>query len=117
MYSLVKLTGINIKDMRKKKKMTQEELAEKCSLQTSYLAGVERGERNITLQTLEKIIIGLEEAPANIFNFGSLDIDQKYFDKKDMIAMLLNLVENKNESEIKLILNIASEIFNTYSHK
>ncbi|MFJ3387672.1 MULTISPECIES: helix-turn-helix domain-containing protein [unclassified Lysinibacillus] len=29
--------------------MTQEVLAEKCGLQTSYLAGVERGDRNITI--------------------------------------------------------------------
>ncbi|MDM5248755.1 helix-turn-helix domain-containing protein [Lysinibacillus sp. G4S2] len=37
------------------KKLTREELAEKCGLQTSYLADVERGDRNITLQTFEKI--------------------------------------------------------------
>ncbi|WP_255505205.1 helix-turn-helix domain-containing protein [Lysinibacillus sphaericus] len=29
--------------------MTQEELAEKCGLQTSYLASVERGGRNMTI--------------------------------------------------------------------
>jgi len=45
------------------KKLTQEELAEKCGLQTSYVAGVERGDRNITIQSLEKIIEGLEETP------------------------------------------------------
>lgn len=49
--------------------MTQEELSEKCGLQTSFLAGVERGERNITIQTLERIIDGLNEEPKNLYFF------------------------------------------------
>lgn len=60
MEQLVDIVGINIREIRKQKKLTQEELAEKCDLQTSYLAGVERGDRNITLQTLEKIAKGLD---------------------------------------------------------
>lgn len=56
MDTLVKLVGFNIKQIRKSKNMTQDELSEKCGLQTSYLAGVERGDRNITLQSLERII-------------------------------------------------------------
>lgn len=117
MDSLVKLVGINIREIRKSKKLTQEELAEKCGLQTSYLAGVERGERNITLQTLEKIIDGLEVVPANIFNFDMLNIKERYFDKKELITLLLNLVETKSENEIKLILNITNDIFTTFKDK
>ncbi|RNC96138.1 helix-turn-helix domain-containing protein [Lysinibacillus halotolerans] len=117
MDSLMKLVGINIKNIRRSKKMTQEELAEKCGLQTSYLAGVERGDRNITLQTLEKIIEGLEEVPARIFNFEALNLDEKYLQKKDLSMLLFNLLENKNEDEIRLILKLANEIFNTFKKK
>lgn len=81
MDSLVKLVGSNIKELQKIKKLTQEELAEKCGLQTSYLAGVERGDRNI-IQTLEKITEGLKETPSNIFKFDTLNFDNKYFEKK-----------------------------------
>jgi len=114
MDSLVKLVGSNIKDIRKLKKLTQEELAEKCGLQTSYLAGVERGDRNITLQTLEKITTGLEEVPSTIFNFESIKMDNKFFEKKDLIMLLLNLIEGRSEAEIRLILKIATEVFSTY---
>lgn len=117
MDSLVKLVGINIKEIRKSKKLTQEELAENCGLQTSYLAGVERGDRNITLQTLEKIIGGLDEVPANIFKFNGLNIDQQYFEKKELIMMLLNLIDSKSEAEIRLIIKVATEIFNTYKDR
>ncbi|MBI6865909.1 helix-turn-helix domain-containing protein [Lysinibacillus fusiformis] len=114
MDGLVKLVGSNIKEIRKLKKLTQEELAEKCGLQTSYLAGVERGDRNITIQTLEKITVGLEEAPRIIFNFDTLNFDNKYFEKKELIMILQNLIADRSEAEIRLVLNIANEIFNAY---
>lgn len=117
MDTLVKLVGNNIKVIRKSKNMTQEELAEKCGLQTSYLAGVERGERNITLQTLEKILMGLEEVPKNIFNFEGLNLNQEDFKKKELSVLLQNLIQDKKENEIRLILNIAKEVFNTYKGK
>jgi len=112
--SLVKLVGSNIKEIRKMKKLTQEELAEKCGLQTSYLAGVERGDRNITIQTLEKITEGLEETPSSIFKFDTINFDNKYFEKKELIMILQNLIEDRSEVEVRLILNIANEIFNTF---
>ena len=114
MDNLVKLVGSNIKEIRKLKKLTQEELAEKCGLQTSYLAGVERGDRNITIQTLEKITKGLEETPISIFKFDTLSFDNKYFEKKELIMILQNLLLDKSETEVRLVLNIANEIFNTY---
>ncbi|WDU77711.1 helix-turn-helix domain-containing protein [Lysinibacillus sp. G01H] len=114
MESLVKLVGSNIKEIRKMKKLTQEELAEKCGLQTSYLAGVERGDRNITIQTLEKITEGLKETPSSIFKFDSINFDNKYFEKKELIMILQNLIEDKSEAEVRLILNIANEVFSTY---
>ncbi|WP_155591265.1 MULTISPECIES: helix-turn-helix domain-containing protein [Lysinibacillus] len=114
MESLVKLVGSNIKEIRKMKKLTQEELAEKCGLQTSYLAGVERGDRNITIQTLEKITEGLEETPSSIFKFDTINFDNKYFEKKELIMILQNLIEDRSEVEVRLILNIANEIFNTF---
>ncbi|MCM3388172.1 helix-turn-helix domain-containing protein [Ureibacillus chungkukjangi] len=117
MDNLVKLVGLNIKEIRKIKKMTQEELAEKSGLQTSYLAGVERGDRNITLQTLEKIVLGLEVSPSYIFNFERLDTNERHFEKEELSLLLFNLIENKNEGEIRLLLNIGKEIFSTYGHK
>lgn len=114
MDGLVKLVGTNIKEIRKLKKLTQEELAEKCGLQTSYLAGVERGDRNITIQTLEKITEGLEEAPSSIFKFDTLNFDNKYFEQKELVMILQNLIEDRSEAEVRLVLNIANEIFNTY---
>lgn len=48
--------GRRIKIYRKKIRMSQENLAEECELDRSYLGSVERGERNVTILTLERII-------------------------------------------------------------
>ncbi len=43
----------NIRDYRRSKKLSQEQLADKCGLHRTYVGSVERGERNVTLSTLE----------------------------------------------------------------
>lgn len=44
-------------DARKQAGLTQKELAEKLHTRQSYIADVERGRRNITLDTLERFAI------------------------------------------------------------
>jgi transcriptional regulator with XRE-family HTH domain len=43
----------NIRDYRRSKNLSQEQLADKCGLHRTYVGSVERGERNVTLSTLE----------------------------------------------------------------
>ena len=43
----------NLLAFRNAKKISQEELAEICGLHRTYVGSVERGERNVTLSTLE----------------------------------------------------------------
>lgn len=47
--------GNNIKKIRKKENLSQEELAFKAGLHRTYIGSVERGERNITILNLIKI--------------------------------------------------------------
>jgi transcriptional regulator with XRE-family HTH domain len=44
-----------IKELRREKAWSQEELAERASIQRSYLADLERGSRNPSVRTLVKI--------------------------------------------------------------
>ncbi|WP_152679707.1 helix-turn-helix domain-containing protein, partial [Paenibacillus sp. IHB B 3415] len=52
--NLPESVGSRIRELRKAKGWTQEQLAEAASLHYSYIGGVERGDRNISLETLEK---------------------------------------------------------------
>lgn len=50
---LKQVLAINIRSYRHKENLSQEELAAMCNLHRTYVGSVERGERNVTLSTLE----------------------------------------------------------------
>ncbi|MBP5496755.1 MAG: helix-turn-helix transcriptional regulator [Bacteroidales bacterium] len=51
--------GIKVAELRKKQGLSQEELADKCGLHRTYIGFIERGEKSPTLNTVEKILNGL----------------------------------------------------------
>jgi len=57
---LINRVAYTVKQLRKAKGLSQEELAERASLDRTYISGVERGVRNITLESLELIIFALD---------------------------------------------------------
>lgn len=59
MSLLLKKVGENIKKYREIKSITQEELSVMCKLHRNYIGSVEKGSRNISLLSLEKIALGL----------------------------------------------------------
>lgn len=52
--------GERIRDLRKQHGWSQEELADAAGLDRSYVGGIERGERNITLSTLAELCFALD---------------------------------------------------------
>jgi len=56
----LKKVGRNIREARKAKGMSQESLALSSGLDRSYVGGIERGERNISILNLKKITDSLE---------------------------------------------------------
>lgn len=63
---LQRTVGKNIRKFRKQLGLSQEELAEMCSLHRTYIGGVERGERNVTLETLAAIAHSLNKSPVEL---------------------------------------------------
>lgn len=57
---ITEIVGKRIRDLRTEKKLSQEKLALKADLDRTYLAGVEKGKRNLSIKSLEKIINALE---------------------------------------------------------
>ena len=53
----------NVKHYRKKKKLSQEQLAEMSNLSTNYIGDIERANRKVTIDTIEKISKGLNVEP------------------------------------------------------
>lgn len=60
--------GERVRTLRLAKGLSQEELAHQCSLDRSYIGGVERGERNVSLVNIHKIADALGLSPAAFFD-------------------------------------------------
>jgi len=56
----------NVRRLRKGKGLSQEELAEVCGYHRTYIGGIERGERNITIATLEALAGALGVEPVQL---------------------------------------------------
>lgn len=54
----------NVKFYRKKIKLSQEKLAELSDLSTNYIGDIERTNRKVTIDTIEKVASGLGVDPS-----------------------------------------------------
>ena len=59
--------GESVLKRRRKLGVSQEEFADKCSLDRTYIGGIERGERNLSLVNIEKIAGGLKVSLSELF--------------------------------------------------
>lgn len=66
---LFSLLGKRVKVLRERKGLTQEELEEKTGINTKYISAIERGNKNATIKTLEKIAEGLDVELYELFLF------------------------------------------------
>ena len=57
---LQKLLGRNLRAYRKARGLSQEDFAELLEVHRTYMGGIERGERNLTLKSVERIAQKLE---------------------------------------------------------
>ncbi len=64
----LKSLGVKIKRARFEKDFSQEELAYEAGLDRTYISGIERGERNISVITLKKITEALKIDLAKVLN-------------------------------------------------
>jgi transcriptional regulator with XRE-family HTH domain len=60
--------GDRVRILRKQKGLSQEALALNCDLDRTYIGGVERGERNISLLNIYKLAGALSVPVKELFN-------------------------------------------------
>lgn len=64
-----KLMGDRVKDLRLKKKFTQERLSEDIGINPKYLSSIERGKENPTLNMLIKLAVSLDVEMEQLFSY------------------------------------------------
>jgi transcriptional regulator with XRE-family HTH domain len=58
--------GLRLRELRREQGVSQEELAARAELHRTYVSSVERGERNVSLETVEKLAKALKLRMADL---------------------------------------------------
>ncbi|AZS14666.1 helix-turn-helix domain-containing protein [Paenibacillus lutimineralis] len=111
MAELIKQIGQQIRILRKNRGLTQEQLGEMTQLPQSYVGSVERGEKNISLETLERLINALRISPAEVL--GTVQLSEK----EKMLDSLKVLLHNRSIKEIEIIYRLSKDVLAAFDAK
>ena len=98
--------GARVRQLRKAAGLTQEQLARRAGMDYKYLGSVERGERNVTLENLERIVKALGVEPYDLFAFRA----DKRASPKGGEDLLVNLVRRSDPAIRPLIIEVVQSI-------
>jgi len=70
---LLNTLACNLRYFRRRKGLSQEQLASVCGLHRTYIGAVERGERNVTLSSLEALASALDVSVTDLLTEGLCD--------------------------------------------
>ena len=59
--------GKRVKELRENKGLSQEVFAHLCKLDRTYISGIERGIRNVSLRNIERIALALGISVSTLF--------------------------------------------------
>ena len=59
--------GANVRRLRKERGLSQEAFGDACGIDRSYMGGIERGEHNLALVNILKIVDALAMQPSEFF--------------------------------------------------
>lgn len=96
MSTIKKLLGQRIKEVRKSRGITQEQLAEKVGIGTSNISYIENGKFAPTIENFEKIVQALDVEPYELYMFAPQksinEIKQELFSALEKDDELLRLI-------------------------
>ena len=101
--------GCRVKQIRKEKGYTREQLAEKISVSTRFLADVEIGNVGVSLVTLKSMAIVLGVSADFLLGI----VDDNFYDKRQSIVNKINRIENKYIDSTEILIDSVLQIINT----
>lgn len=111
MSNIKKKFGNQIKEIRKEENLSQEELGDRAGLHPSYIGGIERGERNLSIENIEKIALGLKVDIKELFPHSRPADNQTEKEKaRNFIANSLNEMNTETLNFISLLIKNLKKI-------
>ncbi|MEK4513101.1 helix-turn-helix domain-containing protein [Paenibacillus sp. FSL K6-2524] len=112
MSDVVTRIGERLRHMRKSRGLSQEQLAERSSLHTNYIGQIERGEKNLTIETLHKITRGLEVTLEEVFKH----IDPTG-EPTDELSEIIHMLSLRSKEDQAFILQLIRSLLNWENEK
>lgn len=108
MESVLVHVGKMVRETRKSLGLSQEQLAEKVGTKHTDIGKLERGERNVTLKTLEKVAntLGIE-----VYQLFEYEIQSKLSQKEFLLSKISNTIAELPESDLEKILAILNIVY------
>lgn len=100
----LKLFGKRIKELRKNKKLTQEQLGELVGIDFKQIGNIETGTYFTTMPTLEKIAKALDVEIFELFNFNHND------SREILIENIIKMIKEAPDDNLKIIYRIIKDI-------
>lgn len=104
------LLGQRVKSYRKQLGLTMEEMAYRCGLHASYIALLEGGRRNPSLDTLEKVALGLDVQLCDLLDFGAEPDITIYDTTTNKIVSTVSRLSEKDREQALIVLNAIARI-------
>jgi transcriptional regulator with XRE-family HTH domain len=101
MSDLPKIVGERIRNFRRERGLSQEELAHIASLHSTYIGQLERGEKNATLESLEKVTGALGISLEELFRFIQPSTEEQ---DTYTLSQIINCLQGRNIEEQKTVL-------------
>ncbi|WP_025852929.1 helix-turn-helix domain-containing protein [Paenibacillus ehimensis] len=105
-YTTLQRVGNAVRHARLSQDMTQEKLAELTETSYTYISSLERGQRNVTIKTLDRIA---EACRTDLFHLLQLDGPED-----ETIVEILALLISRDRLDRQKVLNIVREMFRSH---
>lgn len=103
---ILERVGRRIRDLRKQAGLSQEQLGEIAGFHFSYIGGVERAEKNITLINLERIADALNVSIIELFEYTGYKKTGN-----DLFETITDKLTTLNKSELRKVRLFLDEFF------
>ncbi len=97
--------GKRIKELRERKKLSQEQLAEMVNMESRHISRIETGNSFTTIENINNIANALNVTISEIFNFNHKQ------ERKILENELINIIKNADNSELEQLYRIIKSVF------
>ena len=116
MFDVKMILGQNIKALRLKLGLNQEEFAEKFNCDAKTISRLETGRTFTSADTIQEICKAFNILPQELFRLNNLSVDED-MEKQELLDIFLMQLRNQDKKTIENLLKVNKTILETFNSK